>query len=125
MFDFKQLADYILGNGRPMELLGAWIIALLGVFVSLLIDANTRDFFKIGSPVRFSWPYFIADNAFRFFKSAVILLVAVRFSDNLFGATISPWLAFFIGLAIDRIVEYFRELRKKGPNTITPNNDQP
>lgn len=126
MFDLKQFMAYLLGDKVPLETLaGAWVWGMFGAFMSILIDATTRDVLKDSSPIQFSQRYFIVNNAFRFFKSAFVLLVVVRFSENLFGAPISQWLAFFAGLAIDRVIDYIRDLKKKGPNTITPNNDQP
>lgn len=92
------LADYVAGM----------IFALLGVIISLRLDANTRDRLSPRTPSKFSWRFLILDNLQRLITGFIITFVSFRFAPEILKTDFSMFAAFMVGFAFDKIIELIK-----------------
>lgn len=99
----QEILKKILEGFDVVAFFAALFYALVGITCVLLYQANKRDVNKPGSPVEFSKWHLIKDNAIRISTSIVFIMVFLRFSTNMLGATITSWLGFVLGLVSDSL----------------------
>lgn len=105
----KQFLTLLLGDMQPVFFALYLFYALFGAFVSLLLQANHRDPQSVKSPVRFSWRFLLSDNVRRLVLGFCLILIALRFTEPLFGIKINEFWAIAIGLANDKIAQIIKE----------------
>jgi len=108
----KPTLFYLIGTDNyKMFVIGLFFL-FLGIFVSLLINAVTRDPHSPRSPITFSYRYLFSDNAKRLFLSVLLSLIMYRFSGNLFNMEDNMYVAFLIGFGFDKSVQMFNSKMK-------------
>jgi hypothetical protein len=105
----KQFLAMLLGDQQPLTFSKLIFYALLGAFLSLLLQANHRDPRSIKSPVHFSWRFLVYDNVKRILASVILIFLAVRFTKEIFGLEVNEFWALAIGLANDKIAQFLKE----------------
>lgn len=103
------LNEVWLGGLPPALFVAAYVWGLLGIIVGRGYDAMTREPNKTGSPVNFSWTYWIRDNAKRFGWNLLFLLIAIRFAPEILGAQITVYASFLIGIGIDKVPDMLKK----------------
>jgi cytochrome c biogenesis protein CcdA len=76
--------SYILGFLSAKQFLSMCLFATIGIIISLLIDAQTRDQSSTRTPVRFSWWFLLKDNWKSILLTALIVLMTLRFVTSFF-----------------------------------------
>jgi hypothetical protein len=84
------------------------LFALLGVIISLLIHSTNRSPGSKRSPYRFTFSFLFRDNGQRLILNTLLILVTLRFSQELLGVTIKPFVALLIGVSFDKLSEFLR-----------------
>lgn len=102
--------DYLLGPTEP-TLFGACIFfAAIGIFLFLLLGTTARDKTSdLTSPKEFSFSYLWSDNMKRIYASGLCVLMALRFTPELFGWELNVWKAFCIGFGFDGLMFFIKQ----------------
>lgn len=119
----KEFLILLFGTSNvPLAFVGM-IYLLLGVFLNLLLATSKRDVDSINTPKQFDWKFFVQDNWRRALVSFLAALLVIRFikifypEANLSDDDSILHYCLFIGLGIDRIVDFV----KNKVLTIIPN----
>jgi ABC-type methionine transport system permease subunit len=105
----KQFLAMLLGDQQPLPFASLVFYALVGAFVSILLQANHRDPRSIRSPVHFSWSFLLSDNVKRIVTGLILIVLALRFTKQIFGLDINDFWALAIGLANDKIAQFLKD----------------
>jgi hypothetical protein len=105
----NEISTALLGPFTFGHFLALLLLALIGAALSLLLQTTNRDVHSERSPVRFSWRFFICDNSRRFATSILLILVALRFTKDLFGFEITEFWALAIGFVNDKVGQYLKD----------------
>lgn len=98
----------IIGSNDLSSFAAAIFFALIGVFLSLLLQTTSRDINAKSTPFHFSWSFFLADNVKRIIAGLVMIFIAIRFYPEMFGKPIDEYLAFLIGMGLDKVAEILK-----------------
>ncbi|MBC9913194.1 hypothetical protein [Chitinophaga varians] len=109
----QELIQQLLGGIELIPFTVAVFYAFVGAILNLLLHANKRDVNAPGSPANFSWKFLIRDNCSRILTGALLILICVRFSQELLGQQLTMYLAFVIGFSIDRLAGLIKKLDNK------------
>lgn len=105
-----------------MNLLGTtdWLTFLflvfwagMGSFTLRIVYAMTRKPLSPGTPVTFSWGYFLHDNLPKFLGEWFLAIIVIRFSENYIGEKATTYIAFGIGLVANLLPMYIGKAIKK------------
>lgn len=107
----QEILKHLLGPGDPGYFIAAFIYAMVGMLISLLVSASKRDQSKLTTPEAFSWRYLLWDNAKKIILTLILVIVTLRFSREFMGADLTMYLALLVGLGWDMLGEMWR---KKG-----------
>jgi hypothetical protein len=102
---FPQL---LLGSYDLTTFFGFLFFALVGVLISLLWQANTRDQNTTDSPVKFKWWFLLKDNWKRIISSILLIYVTIRFFKELTHLDLNMFLSLCIGLGWDKLSEFIK-----------------
>lgn len=100
--------ERMLGTNDVPFLAAVLAFALIGVVISLLIHASNRRPESYTSPRRFSFLYLIQDNWKRILLDVLLVLVTVRFSQEVIGLKLTEFTALMIGESFDKIAEWLQ-----------------
>lgn len=104
----QQFLQNFLGTTDVAYFTSALVFALLGALISLLIQTSNRDKNSMRTPYKFSWGFMIADNWQRVLLNILLILITVRFCQELTGKKLSLFVALTIGITYDKILELLR-----------------
>lgn len=99
-----KFSQYLLGPTDPALFSACVFFAAIGVVLMLLIGTTMRNKDSEQSPLGFSWKYLRSDNAKRIYANVIVVLLALRFTPELFGFDLSVWKALCIGMSSDGIM---------------------
>lgn len=108
----KEFVNTFLGQpagGNDFWVAFSW--ALVGAVLSLLLNVATRNPSTPNSPLKFSWVHLVADNFLRLVTTIILIVVFLRFLPDLTGIQLSPFAAFGVGFAWDKLAAL---LKNKG-----------
>jgi hypothetical protein len=103
-----QVKAQIKGDLSVPEFLAALFFSLIGVLISLLFHANTRNPNTTTSPVKFSWLYLLRDNWKRILLAFLLICITLKFLPELTGLKLNMFYALCIGLVWDKLAEYLK-----------------
>jgi hypothetical protein len=103
-----QVKAQITGDLNLSQFLAALFFSAIGVLISLLFHANTRDPNTTTSPVKFSWLYLLRDNWKRIILAFLLICVTLKFLPELTGLKLNMFYALCIGLAWDKLAQYLQ-----------------
>jgi hypothetical protein len=116
---FQKTIDEVLGGLAPETLIAAICWALVGLFISMLMEGATRNPLKDATPVEWSWRVFFSDKVVRFFKSVtlaiLVIVFTIRFMEDLIGQ-FSMFYSGLVGFFLDDVKEKWRQLRTNFKN---------
>lgn len=98
----------LLGSNDLSTFLVTFFFALIGVALSLLWHTTSRDIRSTDTPFAFSWSFLLSDNIKRIITGVILIYIAIRFYPDLFGKPVTEYLAFGIGLGLDKIAEVIK-----------------
>ena len=109
----KTVLEYLLGPMDVNMFIAAFIVAIVGATITILISIGFRDKYKTHTPIKFSHSFFWRDNWQRISAVVLMLICSIRFYPEIFGTPISMWLSLILGLGFDSLVYIFKKLTKK------------
>jgi len=109
----KEFLVLILGGMSTVQLLAGIFYLVIGIILSLFIDANKRNVASQSSPIHFSYKHLLKDNNLRITISLVVGIVCLRFCNEFFGSAPTMYMAFMIGFSADKLSEYIKKLTIK------------
>ena len=104
----ETLQSFILGGLPIPMLLAALFFALLGVTLNLLIDTSTRKPETTDTPVHFSLRFLLCDNWKRILLSVLLILVTIRFCEELTGLHLNMFVSLLIGFGFDKLSKFLK-----------------
>lgn len=105
----KYFIQTLLG-GQPAEAFFALaFFALLGAALSMLLQTTGRDVFSQATPKVFSWQFFLSDNWKRIIAGIILIYISLRFAPELFGLSITNFLALVIGFGNDKLAQILKD----------------
>ncbi|MCF6184237.1 MAG: hypothetical protein L3J56_06365 [Bacteroidales bacterium] len=105
----KNLIYYLIGTSDYYQFFVGLFFLFLGIAVSILLHANTRDIHSSRTPLHFSYKVLFSDNSKRIMLSVLLSLIAYRFADNFFEIKDNMYLAFLIGFSFDKTAQVFKD----------------
>lgn len=99
----------ILGTEIWQPFVTQMFMALIGVSISLLLHAQTRDKYSPATPVKFSIGFLIVDNWKRVVLSLLLIYVFIRFFPEIFGINLSLFWCLAIGLSLDKLAQWLKD----------------
>lgn len=105
----KDLMYYLIGTQDYYQFFVGLFFLLLGIFVSLMLHANSRYVHSSRSAVRFSYRFLFSDNTKRLLFSILLSVIIYRFAGNIFQIQDNMYLAFLIGFSFDKIIQIFKD----------------
>jgi hypothetical protein len=103
-----QVKAKIAGDLDLPDFLACLFFSAIGVLISLLFHANTRDPNASNSPIKFNWLYLLRDNWKRILLSFLLIVVTLKFLPELTGLHLNMFYALCIGLAWDKLAEFVK-----------------
>lgn len=100
---------YVLGTTDYAFLLYLLFYAGLGIIASLFFHYKNRT--VVTNPQKFNLVYWFRDNYKRLILNLILILVALRFTEQITGFHQGGFSAFFIGFFNDKLAEF---LQNKG-----------
>lgn len=114
--------SYLLGFTEARLFLTMLLFAVVGIGLSLLMDAQTRDQNSPSTPIKFSFKFLLRDNWKTILTTAIAVLITLRFAPLLFpdqfkvDQTGDPkaieWFlfgSFGIGLLYNQLVQFLKK----------------
>lgn len=108
----ETMLTYLFGSGDPNIIAAAFFWALVGVTISIMYNTAKRDPKNPRTPDEFSTWFMIKDNGFRIFRSSLVIISVLVFSQQILGVELNNWIGFGVGLGLDRIVAQLLKLAK-------------
>ena len=100
----------------------AW--ALIGAYILVQFNINSRDPNSVRTPVKFSWKFWIKDNLRRVVFNGVLIIVTLRFSKEITGKELNEFWALVIGLSSDGLAQLLNTFKMvKLSGTVKPPNE--
>jgi hypothetical protein len=99
----------LLGSTDLPTYAAAYLFALMGAIVMLLIASQKRDKLSETTPYKFNFLFLIRDNFRRLLIGLFITFFAFRFADYFFSLKLTMWLAVLIGAFNDQVVGIFEK----------------
>jgi hypothetical protein len=102
------MTKILLGDLEPQNFIAMLFFALIGVAISILVHSTNRDPGSKRSPYRFTLSFILRDNGQRILLNALLIVVVIRFSKEILGFEIKPFIALLIGISFDKLSELLR-----------------
>lgn len=103
----------VLGKDNDPNVLGAaFLFALIGIFITLLLGTYARVPDSPTSPKGFSWSYLWSDNFKRIVATLLMVVVSLRFIHDIFGFELSAWHGFIVGSGWDGLAFIIKQRTK-------------
>lgn len=93
----------MLGTNDLPTYLAAFIFAMIGVVIILLLKSNKRDRLSKSTPYKFSIKFLIIDNLKEILLGLLLIIIALRFSVEYAGAELTMYYALGVGLGIQKL----------------------
>lgn len=104
--------ERILGTTDISYFIATLFFAMVGVFISLLRHSTNRDKSEAivkGDPVKFSLSFLISDNWKRVAFNVLLILVTIRFCEQVTGLQLNEFVALLIGVFYDQLGEILQQ----------------
>ena len=122
----QELAGNILGGLSWTTYLSAYIFAFIGMFLRWFFTTIKAVKTNCLTPQKFILSYWLRDNLIHIIPSIggslALIFVALRFSVDLFGKPVSMLIALGVGLFLDWVADYIKNLQPKLLNNLSNAN---
>jgi len=119
----QEYLNLIFGDASPAFIAAGFTFAIMGVILSLRLQIVNRDRESDRTPKHFSWSFFWLDNIKRLVTTLILIFVALRFTEEWMGAKTTMWLAFLIGLSVDKFAQFLKNQNILGKKLQQKNPD--
>ena len=122
----KEILSTFLEEMLLTTLIAGCLWAFIGLCISLLIGALTRDPLKDGTPICWSWKEFFSGKLPRFLMQAIldvlVIIVTIKFMDNLLGK-FSMFYCFMVGFSLDYVIANWQKIRRNFGKLLNSNKE--
>ena len=101
------------GGMQPIHFWYCVLFAAIGAYITLQIEANSRNVHSKYSPQQFSYMVLIQQNWQRILLNIVCIYVVLRFCKEITGIELTEFKALIVGLGIDGVQLLFKKLRNR------------
>ncbi len=106
--------NHLIGTDDLAWFFAAIFFSFLGAIISLLIHASNRDKDSMRTPYLFDINYLICDNWQRIMLNILLIIITVRFCEEITGKHLTMFVALMIGITYDKILETSAQLECTG-----------
>lgn len=105
----KSFIENLIGPSDPGIMAAAFVFALLGILLTLLMGSTSRDPNSKGSPFSFSWRYLLSDNSKRIMASLLAVIITIRFMPEILNLELKVWYGFGVGMCWDGLALFIKQ----------------
>lgn len=116
METINEVLSELLGSYKLSYYITFGIFVLIGVIISVRLQAHSRDKESQNTPLKFSVKFMIQDNILRIISSLAIVFVAVRLGEEVFSKVPTYGAALIMGLTFDQILIQIEKIQKRARN---------
>mgnify|MGYP001009136545 CR=1 FL=1 len=109
----QDFLNELLGGIAVVPFVVAVFYAFVGATLNLLIHSNKRDIDSPNSPKNYSYQFLFRDNWKRIAIGIILILIVIRFSQEMIGQQLTMYLAFIIGFSVDRLAGLIKKIDNK------------
>lgn len=102
------MMNLLLGGLQPQNFFAMLFFAAIGATISILVHSTNRDPGATRSPFSYDFFFLFKDNWQRIVLNFLLILVVIRFSQELLGFEIKPFVALLVGISFDKLSELLR-----------------
>jgi len=106
--DSTTFSQSILGGYTIPHVVALLVFAMAGVLISLLIHSTNRDKGSPNTPVKFSLWFLLKDNWKRILLNLLLIVVTIRFCQEITGLQVTEFIALLIGVSYDKLSEFLQ-----------------
>jgi len=110
----KEFANLVLGHTSPAMFAALFFFAVVGVFINLLLHAQSRNVLSTDTPEKFSFRFLLYDNWRRIVLAILLIYISIRFVGIIFDIDVVNnnelylFAALIIGFLFDKLGEYLK-----------------
>ena len=98
----QEILNELLGGIAIIPFAVAVFYAFVGAALNLLMHSYERDVDSPRTPKGYSYRFLLKDNWKRIAIGVILILIAIRFSQEMIGQQLTMYLAFIIGFSVIR-----------------------
>lgn len=102
------MTNLLLGDLQPQNFFAMLFFAFVGAIISILVHSTNRDPGATRSPFSYNFNFLLKDNGQRILLNVLLIVVVIRFSQELLGFEIKPFVALLVGISFDKLSELLR-----------------
>lgn len=100
----------MLGTNDVPTYLAAFLFAMIGVLIILLLKSKKRNKTSLNTPFDFSIKFLIMDNLREILLGFLLIIIALRFSVEYAGVELTMWYALAVGTSLQKFAGYISQL---------------
>lgn len=100
----------MLGTNDVPTYLAAFLFAMFGVAIILLLKSNKRNKTSLNTPFNFSLKFLVLDNLKEIVLGFLLIIIALRFSIEYAGVELTMWYALGVGLGIQKLSGFISKI---------------
>lgn len=109
----KEFLQAVFGNASVAQFAASLLFAYLTAFALMMYRTTKRDVTSNNTPVQFSWLFWWNDNKRRIIANAILIVLAIRFSQAWIGPDWTTYAGAAIGLISDKLGWLLEALSEK------------
>lgn len=124
----QEVLRYFFGTIDLYLIASCFFFGCIGVLIMTLMDVMGRNENTSYSPPEFDWKYFIRDNKTRFMLNFILMMVSIRFCQDIINKPPTQYTSLIIGIMSDQIALIIKKRKQKfidnetSKTTITESN---
>jgi len=116
----NEVLGEVLGSYKASFYISYFIFVMLGIIVSLRVNALSRDKTSNNTPYKFSWTFLFQDNLQRWLGSLAFVFLTIRLGVELWNVVPEYYTAVLMGLAFDQALIGVKKLQDKSRKMFKP-----
>ena len=113
----QTLLERLLGTNDTTYIIATLFFAMIGVAIGLLIHFDDRNKTDPTNPTKFSFTFLVKDNWRRILLNFLLILVTIRFCQQITGVQLNEFVALLIGVSYDRLSGFLQKKKILGGKT--------
>lgn len=118
---FNEVVSNLMGKYPASFYITYFIFVMLGIIVSLRIQALNRDKLSDSTPIKFSWRFLLQDNLKQWIGSLVFVFLSIRIGADAWGVVPTYVSAVIMGLSFDYSLSFIGKWIEKIQSKIREN----
>lgn len=105
----EQFTEMIIGHITLAEFMGYLFWVIVGTLIYQLMEVKDRNKHSDRTPYQFNLKFWFLDNWKRLLVTFLLILVNIRFWENLTGSELTEYTAFLVGFGSDGVAGFLKK----------------